>query len=58
MGKEPLHGTQWYYSKGYKNLTIFVPKQTYVKIARYAKKLDKSLQKTIRGIITDFAKKI
>ena len=58
MGKEPLHGTQWYYSKGYKNLTIFVPKQTYLKIARYAKRHEKSLQRTLRKVLDDFAKKI
>jgi predicted HicB family RNase H-like nuclease len=57
MGKESKAGTQFYASTGLKSVTVHLPKQAHLKLAAIAKKQDRSLQKTIRRILVEYADK-
>lgn len=56
MGKESKAGTQFYASTGLKSVTVHLPKKIHQKLTNLAKKEDRSLQKTIRRILVDYAK--
>lgn len=57
MGKESKAGTQFYASAGLKSVTVHLPKAAHQKLAAIAKKQDRSLQKTIRRILVEYADK-
>jgi len=55
MGKESKSGTKFYADVGLKAITIHLPIQTHKKLVQIARKEDRSLQKTIRRILVDYA---
>lgn len=55
VGKESKAGTKFYASVGLKSITVHLPKGVHKKLAEIAKRQDRSLQKTIRRILVDFA---
>lgn len=57
MGKESKAGTQFYASVGLKSVTVHLPKEAHKKLAGIAKREDRSLQKTIRRILIEYAEK-
>ena len=57
MGKESKKGTKFYSGVGLKGVTVHLPLKVHQKLMRIAKKTDRSLQKTIRRILIDYAKK-
>jgi hypothetical protein len=57
MGKETKGGTTFYRSAGLKAVTVHLPAKAHKKLVEMAKKEDRSLQKTIRRILMDFASK-
>ncbi len=58
MGKESLTGPKFYSNMGFKRVTLYLPKGAYTKLVKLARREDRSLQKTIRRIVLDYAKKI
>lgn len=56
MGKESKGGTQFYKDAGLKAVTVHLPKDAHVKLMALAKKEDRSLQRTIRRILVEYAK--
>ncbi len=57
MGKESKGGTQFYKGAGLKAITVHLPKEAHLKLMGIAKKEDRSLQKTIRRILVEYAKR-
>lgn len=57
MGKESKAGTKFYASVGLKSVTVHLPKETHIRLTEIAKKQDRSLQKTIRRILVEYADK-
>ncbi len=55
MGKESKAGTKFYAGAGLKAVTVHLPMETHKKLAQIAKKEDRSLQRTIRRILIDYA---
>ena len=57
MGKESKAGTTFYRGAGLKAVTVHLPVKVHKKLAEVAKKEERSLQKTIRRILIDYAEK-
>lgn len=57
MGKESKAGTKFYASVGLKSVTVHLPKETHEKLTGIAKKQDRSLQRTIRRILVEYAER-
>jgi predicted transcriptional regulator len=56
MGKESKAGTKFYASVGLKAVTVHLPPEVHKKLAKIAKKEDRSLQRTIRRILIEYTK--
>jgi predicted transcriptional regulator len=57
MGKESKAGTKFYASVGLKAVTVHLPPGVHKKLLKIAEEDDRSLQKTIRRILVEYAKK-
>jgi len=57
MGKESKAGTKFYASAGLKSITVHLPKATHKKLTELARKEDRSLQRSIRRILVEYAEK-
>jgi hypothetical protein len=57
MGKESKSGTTFYATSGLKAVTVHLPLKTHQKLMKIAKREDRSLQKTIRRILIEYAQK-
>ncbi len=55
MGRESTSGTTFYANEGFKAVTVHLPLKTHRKLQKIARKEDRSLQKTIRRILVDYA---
>lgn len=58
MGLESKRGTAHYISSGMKTITVHVPKFVHERIKKLAAKQERSLQKTVRRILIEYASKI
>lgn len=57
MGKESRAGTTFYRTAGLKAVTVHLPIKVHKKLAAIAQKEERSLQKTIRRILVDYAER-
>jgi len=57
MGKESETGTKFYASVGLKAITIHLPKGIHKKLVDIARNEDRSLQKTVRRILVEYARR-
>jgi len=57
VGKESRAGTKFYASVGLKSVTVHLPKEIHLRLTAIAKKQDRSLQKTIRRVLVEYANK-
>lgn len=57
VGKESKAGTKFYASAGLKSITVHIPIGAHKKLTEIAQREDRSLQKTIRRILVEYANK-